>query len=772
MAIKLKEGSIIDQRFKIIKLLGVGGMGTVYLAEQEDLGRQVALKIMSAEQFDEEDRERFIREGRLLADLNSPGIVSFYHFGTYDNLVYFAMEYVKGVSLRGLLNANEKLHWRESLNLIRKVCLSMQSAHQAGIVHRDLKPENILKIDDSDEIKIIDFGLGRFSQKGNTLTATGMLLGSPKYMSPEQCQGQKSTAASDTYAIGVILYELISGHVPYEADNAFGVFHKHINEQWVTLEELLPKESIPRAIDRVLYKSLAKEPQHRYGNLEEMANDITAILNGHDDKVTGGPTSRKTARSMMPLLAVAAIVVSILLSGLYLQKRSVQMGFTKKSKSKVSAPKEPRNLWHCDWEEIQSIVNSLQGRGKFLEARRFLELWLQQASNRATMSSESLVDANILLAHLMLADGEASSAQKLMDSIYDSVKSKADDGLLCKIISMRLTASGSNSDTEAYRDDVNRLNDFVEKSKTLTNDQRWIAYQGLIEGRNGTGEYDSALATIEKAKKLHASPKLELYRIRVLSNLNRVDEAKRRADKLIYSEASEEQQGQRALEAAIEMSIAKRWESARQLLQSFTTKRASLAEKSKKKSIAGLSPTDEIGYLQISSIAERDKANFLSYSAEWSMNTWAEKQNSGEIRYRNLHPKEWLDEVENSRKLFAEAKQICKNRGDIAGFRRCSAEEYCCLSLLGKKIKAETELSKTMSDGPLEESKATLAAQLWSIYKRWDCFGWQPEHLIPLCKANQLYQLSSKVDQSLAKQVSEEYQRERTKYGKNETKAL
>lgn len=260
------------ERYQIIEHLGRGGMAIVYKAYDIRLEREVALKLIRKEAFSPEilDRmlKRFEREAKSLARLSHTHIINIFDYGTYEGAPYLVMEYMPGGTLKDLLGL--KISVQKAAGLLRPIAEALAHSHQEGIVHRDIKPSNIL-IDKNGAPKLTDFGIAQIldSGEGLTLTATGVGVGTPEYMAPEQGLGEKADHRTDIYALGVVLYEMVTGKKPYEADTPMATIIKHINDP-------LPKPSfsvpgLPLEAEKVIFKAMAKNPEHRYQDMAEFA---------------------------------------------------------------------------------------------------------------------------------------------------------------------------------------------------------------------------------------------------------------------------------------------------------------------------------------------------------------------------------------------------------------------------------------------------------------------------------------------------------------------
>ncbi len=277
MAIQGLAGKTLG-KYRLVEQLGRGGMAEVYKAYQPGLDRYVAVKVMHS--FLSEDKDflaRFQREAKLVASMRHPNIVQVHDFDVESGLSYMVMEFIDGETLKGRLqNLEEKSQWisiDEAVRIILLVGSALKYAHRLGMVHRDVKPANVM-IDKQGNVILTDFGIAKiFSGGGATqLTATGAMVGTPSYMAPEQGMGQPGDERSDIYSLGVMLYQLVTGRLPYEADTPLAVVLKHINEALPMPRQANPEVSEP--IERVILKAMAKNPDDRYQHVGEMLNDL------------------------------------------------------------------------------------------------------------------------------------------------------------------------------------------------------------------------------------------------------------------------------------------------------------------------------------------------------------------------------------------------------------------------------------------------------------------------------------------------------------------
>jgi serine/threonine protein kinase len=274
-------------RYHILEQLGEGGMATVYKAFDTRLEREVAVKVIRVDQFSpavlERVLKRFEREAKSMSRLSHPNIVKVLDYGDYEGSPYLVLEYLPGGTLKRRLG--KPLPWSEAIRLLLPIAHALEYAHQQGVIHRDVKPSNIL-ITTSGEPMLTDFGIAKLleADEGQTLTATGVGIGTPEYMSPEQGMGREIDARADVYSLGIVLYELVTGHKPYVADTPMAVVLKHVTDPLPRPQRFVP--DLPDAVEKVLLKALAKEPQNRYPGMEMFAENLERLAS---EAVKGSP---------------------------------------------------------------------------------------------------------------------------------------------------------------------------------------------------------------------------------------------------------------------------------------------------------------------------------------------------------------------------------------------------------------------------------------------------------------------------------------------------
>ena len=294
------EGRLLGNRYEIIRQIGNGGMATVYKAKCHVLNRYVAVKVLKDEYTtDSEFVKRFNIEAQAVASLTHPNIVSVYDVGKEDNLYYIVMELVQGKTLKEIINEDGALSWKWAVNIAIQIASALEAAHKNNIVHRDIKPHNIIITEDG-IAKVTDFGIAK-AVSNSTITAFGTTIGSVHYFSPEHARGGYTDAKSDIYSLGVVLYEMLTGRVPFDADTPVSVALKHMHEPPIEPVKINP--SIPSSVNKIVLKAMQKDPNERYSTATEMLRDLnTALKNPDGDFVRLNRGQNDFPTQHMPLI--------------------------------------------------------------------------------------------------------------------------------------------------------------------------------------------------------------------------------------------------------------------------------------------------------------------------------------------------------------------------------------------------------------------------------------------------------------------------------------
>lgn len=269
------EGHLLNERYRIKRTIGGGGMANVYLARDIILNRDVAIKVLRLEfANDPEFIERFDREAQAATSLSHPNIVNIYDVGEENHILYMVMEYIDGLTLKEYIVQNGPLEVAEAIDIMKQLTDAIAHAHANGLIHRDIKPQNIL-MDRYGNVKVTDFGIA-IALSATSLTQTNSILGSVHYLSPEQARGGMATKKSDIYSLGIVFYELLTGHLPFSGQSPISIALKHLQNETPSVRSL--NENIPQSVENIVLKATAKDSFHRYGSVYEMEEALNEAL--------------------------------------------------------------------------------------------------------------------------------------------------------------------------------------------------------------------------------------------------------------------------------------------------------------------------------------------------------------------------------------------------------------------------------------------------------------------------------------------------------------
>jgi len=312
-------GQVLADRYRVLDLIGKGGMGKVYLAEHVALGKRVAVKVLNPAYTHRPDQvKRFLREAQAASKIGHENVIDVIDFGEMPNgSVFFAMEHLQGEDLGKLLRRSGALPWSRARRILLQICRALQAAHAKGILHRDMKPENIFIIHRNgmrDFVKVLDFGIAKVleenRQVSHTLTQAGALIGTPEYMAPEQVQGEVGDVRMDIYALGCIMYQLLTGQLPFSDKTMFGVLSQQVNVRPVPPRQLMPSADIPPEVETIILKAMEKERAMRFQTMAELIEGIVAAPRGTPDG-RAGTTSNLDAAASAARIAAAMNAASM-----------------------------------------------------------------------------------------------------------------------------------------------------------------------------------------------------------------------------------------------------------------------------------------------------------------------------------------------------------------------------------------------------------------------------------------------------------------------------
>ena len=311
-------GTILERKYRIVELIGSGGMALVYKAVNMTNRKTVAVKMLKDEyKSDAEFLRRFSLEANAILTLSHENIVRAYGAGTYDGLPYLVMEYVEGHTLKDLISSNGALPVRTAIGITCQILDALSAAHAHGIIHRDVKPQNVI-VTEKGRVKLADFGIAR-EAKASTITFSGnKVLGSVHYISPEQAKGTVATEQSDLYSVGVCLYEMLTGTVPFEADSTVSVALMHLQEKPVPPIQIVP--DLPHSLNDIVLKALEKDPDKRYQAARDMRSDLVRSLSDPNGTFVNDPNdkgAKNTSRPSIYILIAMCVFLPILLIGIF-----------------------------------------------------------------------------------------------------------------------------------------------------------------------------------------------------------------------------------------------------------------------------------------------------------------------------------------------------------------------------------------------------------------------------------------------------------------------
>ena len=469
------DGTLLGDRYEILEVIGEGGMAIVYKARDIVLDRVVALKVLKDE-FDNDPSfvEKFKTEALAAAKLSHPNIVNIFDVGQQNNKHFIVMEYVEGQTLQDIITSQGPIPVNQAVNITAMICDGLQAAHEKGIIHRDVKPHNIL-ITNSGIVKVADFGIAQAISK-KTLTFNGHIVGTVHYIAPEQAKGESVTPATDIYSLGCVLYEMLTGIVPFDAESPLTVVLKHIHDEPVTPRKLNP--DIPAGLENVIIKSLEKNPALRYKSAEQMRAALLSYNStvGYKRKKTNDDTimippiiddggGKAVARKKLRPAGIAIIGIAILgfLVGVFLQLGGNLFGQdvvvpeiegmtiqeADEELKKVKLTMEVIDRQNHDEIEVDHIISQHPAAGQNVKEGRNIEVILSLGSeliNVPGLVGETISEAEILLRNAGFSKG-------VFEGIYDD---RFAEGL---VISQDPTAGSKAAEGE-------KINVMYSKGKT------------------------------------------------------------------------------------------------------------------------------------------------------------------------------------------------------------------------------------------------------------------------------------------------------------------
>ena len=372
----------LEERYEVLGFVGKGGFSKVFLIKDKVLGRKCALKILYGELFenDPEIIERFKREAKFYAELEHPNIVPIYDMGIYNNVPYLIMKYIEGKTLKQIIEERAPLSTEEILHIAEGVLSALAYMHRKGVVHRDIKPGNVIIEKETHRAILADFGLARRIESDSHLTHTGQFLGTPYYVSPEQAKGEKASFASDVYSVGITLFEMATGKLPFTGETPLQVLWKHIKEPLPPPSKLNPQ--LHPQLEAIIKRASEKNPKRRYKNAGEMLQDVRRLADSlkiEKEKAKTFPYGK-----ILGLILITAAAVFLLFKGKYLATKLSFMKESSAQKSVVVPPPQKKK------EGIEIIKEKKTKEKEESKARNLTPAPIKQAEDRLSKKPPSL----------------------------------------------------------------------------------------------------------------------------------------------------------------------------------------------------------------------------------------------------------------------------------------------------------------------------------------------------------------------------------------------
>lgn len=495
----IEPGKTIGGRYKIKSHLGTGGMATVYLAQDLILERLVAVKVLRFDFHTNQDAmRRFQREAQSATQLVHPNIVGVYDVGEEQGTHYIVMEYVKGTDLKEYIRQRGPLPPREAVRIMTQIVSAISAAHQNRIIHRDIKPQNIL-IDEEGNVKITDFGIA-IALSETSLTQTNTLLGSVHYLSPEQARGGMTTIRSDIYALGIVLYELLVGEVPFEGESAVSIALKHFQEPLPRISQMLP--TVPQSLENVVLKATAKEPLNRYANCEEMLSDLQTSLSPERlNEPMFKPTEFTQETKVLQPIGTGTIPKKIPASS----KEVPEIQFDEEKKQVDDAPKKKKRKWPWILLLFIILICSL-GIFAFMQSSP-KDIKVPDVSNLTVEEAKAkLVDANLEVSDVQQVKSDTVEEGKVVETnpkAGSSVKEKSKVVLKVSAGKDTVTIGDYVGKTfEAARDELRKLGIAVEKKDVYSDkvDSGKVVEQSIAKDQKVVAKNTKIVLSVSKGK--------------------------------------------------------------------------------------------------------------------------------------------------------------------------------------------------------------------------------------------------------------------------------
>ena len=534
-------GSIFGTKYRVLEKLGSGGMGGVYRAEHLLMKRHVALKLLRPNLLEDEVlQKRFHNEAKAASQISHPNAVTLFDFGIEGNVPYLVMELIQGRTLKQLLEDEKSISVERVALFLRQISEALNHAHRLGIIHRDIKPDNFMvrvEEDGREVVKVLDFGIAKsigpsqLTPEAN-LTQVGMLIGTPQYMSPEQCQGKEVDARSDIYSLGIVVFELLAGEAPLKANSVLELLVKVLNSPVESLRKLKPELGISEALDKVILKSLEKEPNLRFANVLEFAA-------GFERAVAGNKTVEiAKAPSSTWKIALGGLLVTAVMGALFIQRsvpgNSGLDGLDSTSTDILEAARQVEEEQRLALEKAEEEKNRLLAEQEEAAAR---------AEKAQQLAMEQVAEAKAEAARL------AESAKQMEAEKEELLRRMAETASAAKDLQAKVSAEAAQKEqadlreraelAEKQRGESKRLEETIKRA----NDER-VEALARADRLKQQAEANQSKATeaADRARKLRAERNRQQLEIRssvTAETAKAVEAAKQPVVPTVQTESSE-----------------------------------------------------------------------------------------------------------------------------------------------------------------------------------------------------------------------------------------
>ncbi len=437
-------GKVINERYELLECIGSGGMAVVYKALDRLMNRNVAFKLLkNSLKYDDEIVEKFGAEAKASAGLSHQNIVTIYDVGQYEGLGFIVMEYIDGTTLKEYINENKPVKWQTACEIAIQIAQALTTAHEHGIIHRDIKPHNIL-INKENVAKVADFGIAR-AVSSDTVVAGGSALGSVYYISPEQARGGYVDATSDIYSLGVVLYEMLTGSLPIDGDNAVSIALKKLEEDPVNPKVI--NLDIPQELDKIVMKAISREQHSRYKTANELIEDLKALLDGNSMRVVPSRIAvekevtkdrKKSGMTFNPIIASVVLIVLIAIGTFFLMNSggkeyivpeliglSLEEAIEKVEGTEFTIDEEAITYEVSEENEEGLIFYQDPGANQSVKKNKKIKLKISSGDVEGDIIVPNVIDADITLAKELL------DAKKLK---YQIIEEEGEEEQLNKVI--------------------------------------------------------------------------------------------------------------------------------------------------------------------------------------------------------------------------------------------------------------------------------------------------------------------------------------------------